>query len=55
VVIIVRKTCRLPVPDRRRMGPACRSRRGQRDKRAAEEAEAAGKAVEVIDVSDHRP
>ena len=29
--------------------------RGQRDKRAAEEAKAAGKAVEVIDVSEHQP
>jgi len=29
--------------------------RGQRDKRAAEEAEAAGQAVDIIDVSDHQP
>jgi len=29
--------------------------RGQRDKRAAEEAKAAGNAVEVIDVSEHKP
>ena len=29
--------------------------RGQRDKYAAEEAKAAGKAVEVIDVSEHQP
>ncbi len=29
--------------------------RGQRDKRAAEEAKAAGKAVEIIDVSEHSP
>ena len=29
--------------------------RGQRDKRAAEEAKAAGTVVEVIDVSEHRP
>lgn len=29
--------------------------RGQRDKHAAEEAKAAGKAVEVIDVSEHQP
>jgi hypothetical protein len=29
--------------------------RGQRDKRAAEEAQAAGNAVEVIDVSEHKP
>ena len=29
--------------------------RGQRDKRAAEEALAAGKASEVIDVSEHKP
>jgi len=29
--------------------------RGQRDKRAAEESQAAGNAVEVIDVSEHKP
>ena len=29
--------------------------RGQRDKRAAEEAGAAGNAVEIIDVSEHKP
>ena len=29
--------------------------RGQRDKRAAEEAKAAGQAVEVVDVSEHQP
>jgi hypothetical protein len=29
--------------------------RGQRDKHGAEEAQAAGKAVEVIDVSEHQP
>jgi hypothetical protein len=29
--------------------------RGQRDKHAAEEAKAAGQAVEIIDVSDHKP
>ena len=29
--------------------------RGQRDKRAAEESEAAGRTVEVIDVSEHKP
>lgn len=28
---------------------------GQRDKRATEKAKAAGKAVEVIDVSEHQP
>ena len=29
--------------------------RGQRDKRAAEEAKAAGQAVQIIDVSEHKP
>ena len=29
--------------------------RGQRDKRAAEEAEAAGRAAQIIDVSEHKP
>jgi hypothetical protein len=29
--------------------------RGQRDKRAAEEAEAAGRAVQIIEVPDHKP
>ncbi len=29
--------------------------RGQRDKRAAEESEAAGNAVEIMDVSEHKP
>lgn len=29
--------------------------RGRRDKRAAEEAEAAGRAVQTIDVSEHKP
>ena len=29
--------------------------RGQRGKRAAEEAKAAGQAVEIIDVSEHKP
>jgi hypothetical protein len=29
--------------------------RGQRDKRAAEEAKAAGRAVQIIDVSEHKP
>jgi hypothetical protein len=29
--------------------------RGQRDKHAAEEAKAAGQAVQIIDVSDHKP
>ena len=29
--------------------------RGQRDKRAAEEAKAAGQAVQIIDVSGHKP
>jgi len=29
--------------------------RGQRDKRAAEEAKAAGKGIQVIDVSEHKP
>jgi hypothetical protein len=29
--------------------------RGQRDKRAAEEAAAAGQAVQIIDVSEHKP
>ena len=29
--------------------------RGQRDKRAAEEAKAAGNAVAIIDVSEHKP
>jgi len=29
--------------------------RGQRDKRVAEEAKAAGQAVQIIDVSEHKP
>jgi hypothetical protein len=29
--------------------------RGQRDKRAAEEAKAAGKGIQVIDMSEHKP
>ncbi len=35
--------------------PYSNKMRGQRDKHAAEEATAAGQAVQIIDVSEHRP